>query len=83
VEADKRAKAIVTVSSQATVTGTVHILLDGDLCRTVNGSTGRAVVKLPKLRPGGHRLRAMYAGGPVAGSSTSTPVTLDVIRKRP
>ncbi|GEP33467.1 hypothetical protein NSZ01_12350 [Nocardioides szechwanensis] len=43
---------------------------------------GTRIVKLPKLKPGKHKLTARFAGTRATTASKSAPVVLTVTRKR-
>ncbi len=82
MKAGKRATAVVTVSSRAKVVGTVRVTVDRKPFRTVKVTNGRAVVKLPKLKVGKHRIGATFNGSTLLKASKSEVVTIKVVRKR-
>ena len=76
VKAGQKAKLVVTVTPAA-ATGSVKILDQGKVVKTVSISGGKAVVKL-KLKKGKHKLTAAYAGSTSYDASTSAPVSVRV-----
>ncbi|WP_300680958.1 Ig-like domain-containing protein [Nocardioides sp.] len=79
-----RAKVTVTVSAKVKATGTVQILKGSKVIATgtlITSSAGKVTVTLPRFtKAGAVKLRAVYTGnGSVAGSSSST-VTIKVVK---
>lgn len=77
-------RIVLRVADLASPTGAVKVLDGTKVLRKAAFTAsrkGRLVVKLGKLAPGVHRLRAVYAGSDVATRATSKVVTLTV-RKR-
>jgi hypothetical protein len=82
IKVGKRARAVVSVSSTSKVAGKVRVLVDGHVYRSPTLAQGRVVFKLPQLKAGKHRIRAVFPGSKTLKSSTSKAVTVKVVRKR-
>jgi hypothetical protein len=69
----KQAKGTVTVTGDGlTATGTVTITKNGKQIATAKLNKGKARIKLPKLRAGANKLKAVYVGATyLKGSSKS------------
>ncbi|GAA1134470.1 Ig-like domain repeat protein [Nocardioides aquiterrae] len=76
-------RLVLKVPGVASPTGAVKIL-DGSRALAkgafAKGGHGRLVVRLAKLKPGKHRLKAVYAGSPTVAGATSKVLTLTVAR---
>jgi hypothetical protein len=70
------------VLSKKKVTGKVRVTIDGKVYGSVALKNGRAVLKLPKLKVGKHRIRAGFVGTKLLKGSRSKVVTIKVVRKR-
>jgi hypothetical protein len=82
VKVGERARAVVSVSSKSKVVGKVRVLVDGHVYRSPKLSKGRVVFKLPKLKLGRHRIRAVFSGSQTLKGSKSKAVTIKVVRNR-
>ncbi|MDN4171914.1 Ig-like domain repeat protein [Nocardioides sp. SOB77] len=82
------AKGVLTIRLGAdglTPAGSVTVLDRGKAIKkyVVRASdNGRKSVTLPKLKPGKHQLRAVYAGSTTAAGSRSAAVVLTVLKKK-
>jgi len=80
VKPGKRARLVVTVTGAPVAGGTVLVYDGGKVVATATLSDARSVVKLPKLRPGKHRLRAYVVAGDDYRAAWSGKVVLKVGR---
>jgi hypothetical protein len=81
VPANKKAKVVVTVSSDSKPTGTVSVSKGKKMLKAgVALKNGKATVKLPKLEAGKYKLTVSYSGSDTIESAT-TKVTLKVTKK--
>ena len=62
--------------------GRVKILVDGKVRRTAQLTSGKVVVRLPRLKVGPHRVRATYLGSATTEKSSSKVARLVVVKKR-
>lgn len=84
VHAGSHPKAIVTVTaaSSTSIAGLVRIEIDGHARAVFPISGSRVVVKLPRLKVGRHRIRALFLGSPLLAPSTSRAVHLRAFKHR-
>ena len=84
VRRTKRAKATIAVTASTAPTGPVTVMKGSKVIARYTlaaARNGRLVVKLPKLtKPGKYHLRVVYGGNTDVTGSTSSKVTLKVIR---
>lgn len=76
---------VLAVADQPGPTGRLRVLDGTRVIKTVRltaADGGRVVVRLGRLAPGTHRLKASYAGSDVAAGATSKVVRLTVRRTR-
>ncbi|MFO6451291.1 MULTISPECIES: esterase-like activity of phytase family protein [unclassified Aeromicrobium] len=74
-----RLAATVTLGGAAT-SGSVELRDGSKVVARARVTGGRATVTLPRLAVGTHRLTARFAGSTSAAASTSTPVTVTVVK---
>jgi hypothetical protein len=76
---------LLKVAGVASPTGVVKVLEGKKTLGTVTlapGKAGKAKLKLPKLKPGVHKLQAVYAGSSTVAAATSKVVRLTVKKKK-
>lgn len=80
----KRARLVVTVhAGQVEPGGTVAVRDGKRTLRTLTLSpNGKATTKLPKLKPGKHKLRAVYSGDGATTASSSRVTKLKVLKHK-
>jgi hypothetical protein len=83
VPAGRRATVVVDVwSALAGVEGRVQVKVDGRVRRTATITKGHLALRLPKLRAGAHRIRAVFVPSPSYEGSASTIVRIRVVGRR-
>lgn len=84
VRASKRAKATVRVRLPQSVgvvpDGRVVVRVDGRKVAVGKVRDGKVTVRLPRLKPGKHRVQAVYRGSATTAKATATRVVLTVRR---